>query len=245
MLAAVTARIPYASATTDAAGAGWVSCGTLVSDADALATVVRGTMPGFGAADEEVAASLFVEAYAFRVAVGVLGAYTLGLPVPDPEAATVSVRVDKPRPTAVAYLDPVVRHANATTVAAGLVDGHLRPLVERIRERFVVGERLLRGNVAAACSVVFRALAATGSDRVSVIDRALQFHNACEGWFAGVGQYTVLHAGTREGWYWDRTSCCLWYRTEGGGYCDNCSLLDPDGIRQRRESELTAGPAPA
>lgn len=244
VLRVVHEHVPYVNASTRAEGDAWVGCESLVTDAGALAAVVGGTKAGFGTDDDAVAASLFTEAYAFRVACGALAAYALDLPVPNTAPARVAVRVDKPRPSAVAYLDEAMTPpGRPADIAAVLIAGHMGAFVERVRQVFVVGERLLWGNVAAACAVVFRAVESGAQRREQVRERALRFHDACEPWFAGAGSYRVVNAGTREGWYWDRTNCCLWYRTEAGGYCDNCSLVDPDELARRRRSEL-GGPAP-
>ncbi len=88
---------------------------------------------------------------------------------------------------------------------------------------FTVGERLLWGNVAAACAVAFRAVESEAGGAVR--ERATEFVDASEPWFEGVGRFTTELAGHQDqGWYWDRTSCCLWFRTKNGQYCDNCSL---------------------
>jgi hypothetical protein len=56
--------------------------------------------------------------------------------------------------------------------------------------------------------------------------------------FVGLGAFSVARAGDREGWYWDRTNCCLWFRTGAEEYCDNCSLLDPGTRSAQRMREL-------
>ncbi len=88
-----------------------------------------------------------------------------------------------------------------------------------MHDAFAVGERLLWGNVAAACAVAFRALEPSRAERA----RATEFMDACAPWFGDVGTFTDELAG-RQGWFWDRTSCCLWFRTASGQLCDNCSL---------------------
>lgn len=217
----VAQRVPYLSvsdAPTD--GDDWVSCAALVADP---AIVIRATKPGFGTDDDIVAASLFTEAYAFRVAGIALAAYALDLPVPDLAPERVKVRTDKPRPTAVAYLNPNVRPTTANQLAADLVGAHFQPFVVATHDVFTVGERLLWGNVAAACAVAFRAV----GDSDEVRARAEEFMQAAQPWFADTGNFTNELAGHQDqGWYWDRTSCCLWFRTAeaNGALCDNCSL---------------------
>jgi iron complex transport system ATP-binding protein len=241
VLRAVAERVPYLVASTSADGPGWIGCDVLLGDPGRLGAVVRGTAAGFGTDDDDVAASLFTEAYAFRVAAVVLAAYALGLPVPDVAPVSVAVRIDKPRPSAAAYLSPKTSEPDAHALAAALIGAHLRPFVDSVHGQFRVGERNLWGNVAAACAVAFRAVESSGAERAVVRDRATGFFAACEPSFDGLGNFSVVEREGREGWYWDRTSCCLWFRTTGSQLCDNCSLIDRTELHERRVHEL--GPA--
>jgi cobalamin transport system ATP-binding protein len=214
----VAARVPYLSVSDATDGDDWVSCAALVAGP---ARAIRDTKPGFETDDDIVAASLFTEAYAFRVAGVALAAYALDLPVPDVAPERVAVRIDKPRPTAVAYLNKQLHATTAGHLAEDLVGAHFQPFVAATHEVFAVGERLLWGNVAAACAVAFRAVESSSAERA----RATEFMQAAEPWFGAVGRFTTQLAGHQgHGWFWDRTSCCLWFRTASGQYCDNCSL---------------------
>ena len=238
VLRAVADRVPYLAASVAGEGDDWIGCAALLSDPAPLAAVIRGTKLGFETDDDGVAASLFAEAYAFRVGGIALAAYALDLPVPELAPALVAVRIDKPRPSAVAYLGGEVRPLTAAALAAALIGAHLEPFVDAVHREFRVGARLLWGNVAAACAVAFRAVESSGADRAAVRTRANDFVAACAPWFEGLGEFTIVEAGGRDGWYWDRTSCCLWFRTARGQLCDNCSLIDPSELRARREREL-------
>jgi cobalamin transport system ATP-binding protein len=243
----VSRCVSYLRASTEVTGDDWVPCDAIVGDREVLTRVVEGTREGFGTDDSAVAASLFVQAYAFRVAGVALAAYGLGLPVPDVAPAATAVRLDKPRPSAVAYLRPGVSEVGAAALVAALIDGHLRPFVDAVHGGFRVGERLLWGNVASSCATAFRALESGDgvADPQAVRTRAVAFVDAAGEVFAGLGGFTTVAVGAREGWYWDRTNCCLWYRTSGGSLCDNCSLLDRDELHERRVAELTEAASPA
>jgi len=212
----VARRVPYLLVSDVGDGDDWIRGDALIADP---ASTVRNTKPGFETDDDIVAASLFTEAYAFRVAGVALAAYALDLPVPDLAPAATTVRIDKPRPTAVAYLDPALHPTTADQLAVDLVGKHFEPFVAAVHDAFTVGERLLWGNIAAACAVAFRAVESSGAERA----RATEFMDACAPWFADAGSFTDELAG-RQGWFWDRTSCCLWFRTASGQLCDNCSL---------------------
>ena len=217
---AVAERVPFLSVSAVGEGDDWIRGDELIADP---APVVRDTMPGFETDDEAVAASLFTESYAFRVAGVALAAYALDLPVPDLAPEAVAVKIDKPRPTAVAYLTTDVHRTDAHQLANDLVGAHFQPLVAAVHNTFAVGERLLWGNVAAACAVAFRAVESSGVDSDRVREHATEFMDACFEWFVDAGNFTDELAG-HQGWFWDRTSCCLWFRTKNGQYCDNCSV---------------------
>jgi ferric iron reductase protein FhuF len=239
VLATVAGRVSYLRASVVADGDDWLRCDRLLSDPAVLVDVVRATRDGFATDDDGVAASLFTQAYAFRVAGVALAAYALDLPVPDVAPAATSVRLDKPRPSAVAYLSPAVHDLDAAALADRLVDGHLGPFVAAVHDAFRVGDRLLWGDVAASCAAAFRAVESSGADAAQVRDRAAAFLDASPGQLDGLGAFTLLQHAGQQGWYWDRTSCCLWFRTTTGQLCDNCSLIDAAELHRRRVDELS------
>jgi ferric iron reductase protein FhuF len=240
VLREVEAHVPYLRAsTTWTGGADWLRCDALVASEHSLVDVVRGAMPGLGTDDLAVAASLFTQAYAFRVGGVALAAYALDLPVPDVALDATAVRVDKPRPTAVAYLRPTVERREPESLARDLVGGHLTPFVDAVHCRFRVGARLLWGNVASSCAAALRAVEGAVSTKTDVRERAHRFVTASAAWFDGTGAFTVVQSEGREGWYWDRANCCLWYQTAGARWCDNCSLLTDAERHRRRLDELT------
>jgi hypothetical protein len=231
--------VPYLRASTATEGDDWCSCALLITDGPALAGVVERAMPGFETTEPAVAASLFTQAYAFRVAGVALAAYALGLPSPAVAPGVTAVRLDKPRPTQVAHLAPDVCMMSAGQLSEQLVSEHLQRFVTAVHARYRVGERLLWGNVASSCAAAFRAVeGATPDQRDQVRERAEAFVVATPA-FRGLGRFTVVRTGIREGWYWDRASCCLWFRTTEARYCDNCSLLRPEALAEERVRELT------
>jgi iron complex transport system ATP-binding protein len=237
VLATVAGHVSYLRASVAADGDDWVACDSLIADTATLTRVVETAMPGFGTEDHAVAASLFAQAYAFRVAGVALAAYALELPVPDVAPAATAVRLDKPRPSAVAYLGPDVHRSDAAALAHELVAGHLGAFVDATHDTFRVGRRLLWGNVAASCAVAFRAIESSGVDRNTVRERAETFMAACPP-FEGLGSFDLVRLDERDGWYWTRTSCCLWFRTGSGRLCDDCSLVPAEELLERRIREL-------
>jgi iron complex transport system ATP-binding protein len=237
-LTAVAAVVPYLRASTTTDGDDWYSCELLMTDPAVLTDVITRAMPGLGTTDPAVAASLFTQAYAFRVAGVALAAYALGLPVPDVAPTVTAVRIDKPRPTQVAHLAPGAQTMSASELSARLVSDHLEGFAAAVHASYKVGERLLHGNVASSCAAAFRAVeGAVTEQRDAVRTRAESFVSATTS-FEGLGAFTTVSADDREGWYWDRTSCCLWFRTPAEHYCDNCCLIPTEELTVRRVREL-------
>ncbi len=236
--AAVADLVPYLQVSEVRDGEAWLRCDRLTSEPATLVATVRRTKAGFGTDDDAVAASLFMQAYAFRVAGVALAAHALDLAVPNVAPDVTAVRVDKARPPAVAYLDPQVRKLAAPALAVELLGGHMVPVVEAVHREFSVGERLLWGNVAGSCATAYRAVESSGADEERVRERASEFVAAAQEWFDGVGEFTIVETRGRAGWFWDRTSCCLWFRTASGHLCDNCSLIDADELYRRRVREI-------
>jgi ferric iron reductase protein FhuF len=239
----VRARAEYLRCAAVAPGAdGWIGCAGLVSDPDRLRAEIDATAPGRGTRDTQVAASLFTQAYAFRVASIAVAAYAMGLPAPSTAPAVTAVRIARHRPAELGVLDPTCAPVDAEHLATALLGEHMAPFVAAVRSTTRIGERLLWGNVAASIAVVFRAVHASGpTGDPDVRRRAHAFERAASPWLEGLGGWSELEVPAARGWYWDRTSCCLWYRTTSGAYCDDCSLHDPRQLVATRLAALTGG----
>jgi ferric iron reductase protein FhuF len=245
VVAALQARASYLRCSPSApAGEGWIVCADLVADPDRLRREIDATAAGRGTTDPQVAASLYAQAYAFRVPSIAVAAYAVGLPVPSVAPAVTAVRIARHRPAELAILDPTCRTMSAAEVARRVVDEHLAPFVAAVRATTRIGERLLWGNAAASVAAIFRAVqgvAPTGDPDVRARARELFAAAPC---LVGLGDYTCIEVSGALGWYWDRTSCCLWYQTTSGAYCDDCSLHDPSQLEARRRADLIGSTAP-
>lgn len=228
--------------TGGADGDGWFRVSDLCAAPDRVEALVRSTGEARGAGDAQVAASLFVQSFAFRVASVAVAGWALGLPSASLDPEQVAFRITRNRPGDLGvWSTDVVRH-DATTLAAALVDGLVSPLVATVRQRIQVGERLLFGNAASSIATVFRAVQSTGPKGDSAVRvKAMELFDAHPG-LRDRGAWTAIDTGDAFGWFWDRSNCCLWYRsTEANGrYCDDCSLHDAVERTERRRIELIA-----
>ena len=222
------------------AGGDWIRCGDLISNASLLASTVRRSGQELGIQRDDVAASLFILGWSYRVmAMSVACLAKAGL-IPDSSASHMAVGLSGPWPSLVAYVDPPAQvicdyDGPLDRVLRGqLLDealefmtqtaiaGHLQPLVGMLHQTFRVGTRMLWGNVAASSAAVFmEARTALGEWIEALGDR---FFEIAPAELSGLGSFLVLeHAGER-GWFWERKNCCLWYKVPGAwqNVCNNC-----------------------
>ncbi|MCU1346416.1 MAG: ferric iron reductase [Acidimicrobiia bacterium] len=241
VVAQIQQWVAYLRCATEAPeGDGWIACSALIADPALLRAEIDATAAGRETDDPQVAASLYVQSYAFRVASIAVAAYALGLPVPSTAPEVTAIRITRSRPGEVAITEPHCRAIAVAPLVTELFEGHLEPFVASVRSGTRIGERLLWGNVAASVATVFRAVQSStpGAGDAIVRERAGAFEYAAEPWLGGLGQYSTLAVEERLGWYWNRSNCCLWYRTANGSYCDDCSLHDPVELTARRRADL-------
>jgi ferric iron reductase protein FhuF len=237
--AAVEPADQFARAGDDLDGR-WLSSEQLVDDADWLAYVMDDCGRRLGSDDPTVAASLFVQNYAYRIVTLALAcAVTAGV-LPASSAAATAVVVRGGRPTTVGYLtatltllapdapsvahawsDGAVRDAALHQLLDGAVANHLAPLVANVRRSRRVGEPLLWGNIASSAAVAFRTV--EGRYGSWVRDVADRFFALAPTALQDRGSFLALDAGGRRGWYWERRSCCLYDRLPGAIRCADCS----------------------
>ena len=251
----VEGRVGYLRAGAGADTAeGWTPC-----DALDRATLEAAVAAGAGARRStlRVAASLLSQSYAFRVGAVSLAAYAVGLPWPSPAAADTAVTLAGGRASKLAYRSAALGEAgDVDGLAEALLGRHLEPFAGALRATVRLGERLVAGNVAGSCAAAFRAVEGAardrgdGAERASIRRRAEAFFAAprARRWLEGAGRFERVTSaspdpsqggGAVDGWYWTRSSCCLWYQAPGSSTCDDCSLIPAGELLRRRLDELT------
>jgi ferric iron reductase protein FhuF len=210
----------------------WLPCEQLVTDPEALGELAGKTAAGRGAGRQQVAMSLLVQAYAFRIGSIAIGAWLLGDIVVDVAPSRTAVAIGRDRPNAVRFdaLGLIADGDSLEALHATLVEGHLGPLVANAHRACRVGEALLWANVAASCASSFSAFVAPLPDRREEIrSRAEEFFAAARPELARSG--ALVRVGTE--WVWERNACCLWYQTSSGSRCEDCSLWSDEERRTR------------
>jgi ferric iron reductase protein FhuF len=237
LLERITETVDYLRVTIDPGSGDWIRCEPLVTDPAVLGDLVRSTKSGRGTDRDDVATSLFVQGYAFRIASLAIGGWVMGDAVLDLAPRHCAIALGRHRPNAVALDEAnVVSTDDPLRVLHELVvDRHLGELVASAHQVCRIGEALLWGNVAAACASSFGAFAGALPERGAEIrDRAEAFFAAARSEVAGAGR--IERVGAR--WAWERKSCCLWYLTESAFKCEDCSLWSAEERRARYAAVL-------
>jgi ferric iron reductase protein FhuF len=234
---AVTATVGHLRIAVGPPDDGWLSSRDLLDDADALCRVVAGTAAGRGTDRQDVAMSLFVQAYSYRVASAAIGGWLVADVVLDVSPANTAITLGRHRPNGLLLREArlVAGDDPLAELQRVLVEDHLAPLVASIRSACRIGEALLWGNVASSVASSFGAfMDPLAHRRAEVRHRLESFLAAARPELANAGR--VVPVGGR--WAWERRSCCLWYRTDGGSLCADCSLWSEDERRQRYATAL-------
>jgi ferric iron reductase protein FhuF len=253
-LARVTTLVPYLTARVGpdpdpvrrvpatrgamAADGGWMIGQDLIDEPRWLGEIVGASGAELGTDDPVVAASAFVQGYSYRVLTLTVACLISSRVVPDASASRVTIALSGPWPSLVAFPDPVVLVLDDGTGGADddrmtmalrfvherAIDQHLGPLIDAVRvgTDARIGERLLWGNVAAAAATAFRTMQGCLGPSVEPLGEA--FFALARPELQGLGSFCVVENGDRRGWFWERTSCCLFDRLPQGIRCADCSL---------------------
>ena len=223
VLTAVGARVDHLRASVGEppeAEEGWHACDAVT------AAGLEAAIAGAGADDRQVAASLLVQSYGYRVVAVSLAAFAVGLPWPSPAATATSVRLAGGRARALCFRAEALGEAgDVRSLVEAAFSSHLVPFVSTVRAHHRVGERLVWANIAASCAAAFRAVEGSARDRGDAAEQAAIRRRAAEllehvPWLEGTGWFDADSGD----WGWQRSACCLWYRTSGGRTCEGCSL---------------------
>ncbi|MEV6983531.1 (2Fe-2S)-binding protein [Sphaerisporangium sp. NPDC051017] len=125
----------------------------------------------------------------------------------------------------------------AELVYRTVVTEMLEPLAEAFRSVSKIASGLLWGNAGSALAGILRTLPQARPDlaprAARLVGDVLRL-----GVLAGTGRLAEPAPGTH---LFVRSSCCLYYRVQPGGYCDDCALI-PTADRAAQWARLTGGP---
>lgn len=211
---------------------GWHSCRRMLDDPDLFAGIVQSARDVRGLERHDVAMSIFVQGYSYRIASVAIGAWLLGGVVLDVSPDNMAFRIKEGRPREVRFgsYRTVDGPADLGTLHEVLVDGHLILVADSARKVMRIGRSLLWANIGSSCAASFGAFMSPLPDQHTRIRQtATDFFNTARpelvrsGRVVPVGQY----------WAWERRACCLWYKSPVGTRCSDCSLWTPEERRER------------
>jgi hypothetical protein len=139
-----------------------------------------------------------------------------GVPLRTAGASAAAVRppaTERDRSPGIAALAPEI--ADATVTA------HLAPLLDAVRREVRLPDALLWGN---AASALLGTLGVLAQARPALAESAAAAADALLGLPPLAGTGTLDRSG-QDAARFVRSTCCLYYRVPGGGFCGDCALL--------------------
>ncbi|GGL54989.1 IucA/IucC family C-terminal-domain containing protein [Planomonospora parontospora] len=236
------------------AGEGWIPADRLLDPAsEELTRVLEAERTASGQVSAHATALTVMAVYAGTVTAPALLAWALYGEVLDVRPDNVAMRLDDHHGfAAIALRRP--RLADTTQMAAGerlkllvgqVLDEHLFPLADALRAHSRAGRRQLNGGIAQGCAAAFGAASRVPGADVDLLQRAYNdFLAACPAELGRLGEMVRLAEGGREGLFYLRRTCCLFYTADHGEKCASCCLDSvEDRIRAYRRI-LSSGTAP-
>ena len=230
-LAAVGDRFALQS---DLSGAeDWIACERLHDPHSAeLAAVLDAERVASGQVSDHATALTVMAVYAGTVTSAAMLAWALEDVVIDMRASNVAVRLSDHhgfegyglrQPTGVAG-------APVDLLVEQVVHGHLVPLVEALQAKTRAGRRQLMGGAAHGCAAAFCLASRMGEDVDLLEERYNTFLAATDVGFEKLGRVIRLRHGNREGLFYLRNTCCLYYTSAEQSKCSSCCL---DSVEDR------------
>ena len=220
-LAELSTVSPYFAVSTGVVeGGDWRPVAQLYTDPALLAAAVAGVGERIGAPDHRVAASTFYLGFAARLwSIGLGGLVEHGLLLDlDPDELRYTESGGSIR---LHLANPVAWQGSGleALLADEILRRHLSPLAAAVRRLGPISEKLLRGNAASAVLGAARALHRHRGAQLSTEPCWELARTVC----ADERLYETIRFND-SGTDYRRTTCCLFYRTPGGGLCLDCAL---------------------
>jgi hypothetical protein len=204
----------------------WIACDRLLDPTSAeLERVLEAERVASGQVSEHATALTVMAVYAGTVTVSALLAWALGEGVVDVRPGNTAIRLSEHHGfEAVALREPRVVDGAVDTLVGWVLDEHLLPLADALHERTRAGRRQLLGGVAQGCSAAFTIGSRHGD--VTAFERAWEdFVSAAGHGVSELGDVVRLREGGREGLFYLRNTCCLYYTSAEAELCASCCVI--------------------
>lgn len=228
----------------DLAGADdWLACDRLLDpESPELAAVLEAERVASGQVSEHATALTVMAVYAGTVTSAAMLAWALHDVVIDMRAANVAVRLSEHHGfEGYGLREPtLVAGAPVELLVEQVVHQHLAPLAEAMHVRTRAGRRQLMGGAAHGCAAAFCLASRMGADVDVLEERYATFLAATDVGFEKLGRVVRLREGDREGLFYLRNTCCLYYTSAEQSMCSSC-CLDPEADRIENYREVLRG----
>lgn len=227
-------------------GLDWIACDRLLDPAsDELARVLEAERVASGQVSDHATALTVIAVYGGTVTAAAMLAWALEGVVVDMRPANVAIRLsDHHGFEAVGLREPRVVEAPVSTLVSWILDEHLLPLAQAMRVRTRAGLRQLHGGVAHGCSAAFSIASRRGGDVDKLQAAYEQFLAASTGGLDRLGELVRLREGDREGLFYLRNTCCLYYTSAEAIKCSSCCLDSVDDRITAYKRTLANGVVP-
>jgi iron complex transport system ATP-binding protein len=220
---------PYFAIGTGPVDDGWCPVHQLYTDRDLLGGIVERVQARLGAGEPRVAASIFFLGFAARlwsIGIGAVAGHRL---LPALEADEL-LFAEFGGQIALHIACPIAERGDdlAAKLADAVLDSHLTPLSTALQQLTSISPELLRGNAASALLGAAREY-----------DRHRATASPGPGWqlaYRLCADERLLSTICFSETDYRRRSCCLYYRTPGGGLCGDCVFTQIPGTVGRKDA---------
>ncbi|MFE3448896.1 (2Fe-2S)-binding protein [Nonomuraea sp. NPDC059194] len=216
-------------------GDDWIDCSRLLDPGSPeLTRVLDAERHASGQVSDHATALTVIAVYAGRVTTAALLAWALEGVLIDVRPSNVAIRLSEHHGfEAVGLREPYAVEGSVETLVSWVLEEHLLPLAGALRVRTRAGLRQLHGGVAHGCAAAFGAASLRGGD-VDVLEAAYhRFMAAAGGGLDRLGTLVRIREGAREGLFYLRNTCCLYYTSAEKVLCASC-CLDSEADRLAR-----------
>lgn len=207
----------------------WIPCDRLHDpESPELAAVLEAERHASGQVSEHATALTVMAVYAGTVTSAAMLAWALENVVIDMRAANIAVRLSDDHGFAAYGLRTatVTQEAPVELLVEQVLHQHLLPLADAMHARTRAGMRQLLGGVAHGCAAAFCLASRMGHDVDLLEQRYEAFLAASDMGLERLGRVVRLREGDREGLFYLRNTCCLYYTSAVASTCSSC-CLDP------------------
>ncbi|SEH03814.1 FhuF 2Fe-2S C-terminal domain-containing protein [Nonomuraea solani] len=209
-----------------APGQDWIGCDRLLDpSSDELGRVLDAERHASGQVSDHATALTVMAVYAGTVTASALLAWAIDGKVIDMRPRNVAIRLSPHHGfEAVGLREPTVTEAPVETLVSWVLDDHLLPLARAMRIRTRAGLRQLNGGVAHGCAAAFCIASRRGGDVDQLENAYHAFLTAATGDLDRLGTVIRLREDDREGLFYLRNTCCLYYTSAEQVKCSSCCL---------------------